>query len=197
MTALLVGVSIVAAACGDGGPAYTYIESDDGHMYAKIPADWNVDREGAVDYTLITKDNLVQFAFTPGDSTQPWRADFSAEGPAGDGPIGSVEAQHLDARIREDFRLGTFIDQFNEQQRSGYEDYQRENFRREGLIGYRVTLSMPGILPGDEPTQVQEVWFMDQRRSAVYRATIACAADCAQAYDDEIDEIITTFTVEP
>lgn len=192
MVAAVVAGAALLGACG-GGPEYTYIESDDGHMYAKIPSDWNVDREGAVDYTLIQKDNNVRFAFTVDDSTQPWRADFSQAGPGGDGPVGFIEAQHVDARVRSDFRLGTYIDQFNDQQREGHEDYERSDFRREGLIGYRVSMT----LPGDDPVEVNEVWFMDQRRSGVYRATVVCSVDCADDYEREIDEIISTFTVEP
>ncbi|MGA1440919.1 MAG: hypothetical protein ACO4CU_13960 [Ilumatobacteraceae bacterium] len=184
----LVMVCAVLGGCG-GGPEFTYLESDDGHVFAKIPADWEVDRAGAVDYTLVTKDNGIQFAFTPGDSTQPWRADFSADGPAGDAPTGFVEAQHLDARVREEFRLGTFIDQ----QRAEYDDYNRRNQRRDGLVGYRVTFTVPG----DEPVVFEETWYMDERRSAVYRAAVSCSPDCAAAFDDDIDEILDTFTVVP
>lgn len=184
-----VGLLLVAAACSNGAPDYTYVESEDGHVYGKIPADWEVDREGAVDYTMITKDNMVQFAFTPGDTTQPWRADFSAAGPSGDGPTGLFEAQHLDARVREGFRLGSFIDD----QRAEYDDYERENWGRDGLIGYRVRFTTTG----DDPKTFEEVWFMDERRSGVYRAAVSCSPDCADDYAREIDEIVTTFRVEP
>lgn len=183
--ALVVGVVV---GCGRG-PAYTYIESEDGHMYAKIPAGWEVTREGAVDYTLITKDNLVQFAFTPDDTTMPWRADFSAEGPTADAPVGFIEAQHLDARVREEFRLATFIDD----QRNTYDDYERTDLRRDGLVGYRVRFT----IPGDEPLEFHETWFMDERRSAVYRAAVSCNPDCTDRYGDQIDDILLTFTVEP
>src|SRR6476659_6204371 len=93
---LLVSVTTLGlAACG--GEKYQYLESDDGHMFARIPKAWEVQREGAVDYTLITRDNMVNFAFTQGDSTQPWRAEFNG-GPGADTPTGFVEAQHVDAR---------------------------------------------------------------------------------------------------
>ena len=91
--------------------------------------------------------------------------------------------------LTQEVRLGSFIDD----QRAEYDDYERENWGRDGLIGYRVRFTTKG----DDPKTFEEVWFMDERRSGVYRAAVSCSPDCADDYADEIDEIITTFRVEP
>jgi len=174
------------AACG--GEKYQYLESEDGHMFARIPKDWNVQREGAVDYTLITRDNMVSFAFVRGDSTEPWRAEFSA-GSGADKPTGFVEAQHVDARWRSTFLLSDLIDGLV----GDVDNLHREHIRIGDLDGYRVSYSKG---EGADVQQYDEVYLIDKRKSGVYLASLQCDEKCHQQYAPEIEDVLTTFRVE-
>lgn len=184
----LLGLALLGlVACG--GEKYRYLESDDGHLFARIPKDWEVEREGAVDYTLITRDNLVSFAFVEGDSTRPWRAEFRA-GPAPDAPVGFVEAQHVDARWRNSFLLRDLIDGVLGE----VEDLQRRRVRIGDMEGYRVSYYKG---EGDERVRYEEVYLIDERKSGVYLASLQCDEECHERYADEIEDILTTFRVVP
>jgi hypothetical protein len=173
-----------------GGEKYKYLESDDGHMFARIPRDWDVQREGAVDYTLIQRDSMVNlFAFTPGDSTEPWRAEFSA-GAGADKPTGYVESQHVDARWRSTFLLSTLIDGVL----GDVDNLKRERVSVGDLDGYRVTYSRG---EGDDLRLYDEVYLIDSRKSGVYLASLQCDEKCHKLYGDEIEDVLTTFRVEP
>ena len=178
----------MVAACG-AGPDYQYLESGDGHVFAKIPDDWEIEREGAVGYTMINTDQ-VQFAFTPGDDTQPWRAEFEAPGANGEVPEGVIESQHIDARWRDSFRLNTFVDGLRE----SFDNYDRSQLDRDDGVAYAVTFTDGD---GDDVREYHEVYFMDDRRSAMYRISMACEPDCVERYADVIDEVLSTFRVEP
>ncbi|HZB40470.1 MAG TPA: hypothetical protein VE487_05870, partial [Ilumatobacter sp.] len=181
-----LGAVVALSACG--GEKYRYVESDDGHMFARIPKDWEVKREGAVDYTLIQRDNMVNlFAFTEGDSTEPWRAEFNA---GVDKPAGYVESQHVDARFRSSFLLSDLIESLV----VGAEDLKRERVRVGDLEGYRVTYTK---VEGEERRRYDELYLIDARKSGVYRASLQCDEKCHQLYGDEIEGVLTTFRVEP
>lgn len=185
--ALIVSALLALAACG--GEKYQYLESDDGHVFAKIPKDWEVRREGAVDFTLITLDNMVNFAFVEGDSTRPWRAEFSAGGD-GDRPAGFVEAQHVDARWRSTFLLSDLINGLV----GDVDDLERDRIRIGDLEGYRVTYTKGD---GDDQRRYEEVYLIDERKSGVYLASLQCDEECHERYDAEIEDVLTTFRVEP
>lgn len=176
------------AACG--GEKYQYLESDDGHMFAKIPKDWEVTRQGAVNYTLIQQDSMVNlFAFTPGDSTQPWRAEFAA-GPSVDEPVGYVEAQAVDARWRSTFLLSDLITN----SLGTVDNLERTRVRVGDLDGYRVTYTKG---EGDDLRHFDQVYLIDDRKSGVYLASMQCDDKCHEQYGDEIEDVLTTFRVEP
>lgn len=178
----------VLAGCG-AGEQYRYLESDDGHLFAKIPNEWSVTREGAIDYKLLTFDNMVNFGFVSGDDTQPWRAEFAAPGKLGEVPSGYVETQHIDARWRDTFLLKDLIDNL----RADADDLQRTRIAVGDYEGYRVTYT---IGEGDDLRKFDEVYLVDSRRSALYFASVNCNEDCHARYDDEIDEVLTTMRVE-
>jgi hypothetical protein len=185
----VLGALALVGLASCGGEKYQYLESDDGHMFARIPKDWNVQREGAVDYTLITRDNMVSFAFTPGDSTEPWRAEFNG-GPGADTPTGFVEAQHVDARWRSTFLLSDLITGIV----GDVDDLKRQLVHVGDLDGYRVTYTKG---EGDELKHFDELYLIDQRKSGVYLASLQCDDKCHKLYGDEIDDVLTTFRVKP
>jgi hypothetical protein len=184
----LVAIGVLPA-CG-GGEQYRYLESDDGHLFAKIPNEWSVTREGAIDYKLLTFDNMVNFGFVSGDKAKPWRAEFAAPGASGEAPSGYVETQHIDARWRDTFLLKDLIATL----RAAADDLERTRVVAGDYEGYRVTYTQG---EGDELRRFDEVYLVDERRSALYFASLNCSEDCHDRYGDEIDEVLTTMRVEP
>jgi hypothetical protein len=178
---------LVLAACG--GEKYQYLESDDGHVFGRIPKGWEVEREGAVDYTLITLDNMVNFAFVRGDSTSPWRAEFAAGGDDESMPSGYFEAQHVDARWRSTFLLSDLINGML----SDVDDLERDRIRIGELEGYRVTYTRG---EGDDLRRYDEVYLIDERKSGVYLASVQCDEACHERFANEIEDVLTTFWVE-
>jgi hypothetical protein len=186
--AVLTGGALLGlAACGS--EKYHYLESDDGHVFARIPKDWEVEREGAVDFTLITLDNMVNFAFVEGDTTRPWRAEFRA-GNGSDHPAGFIEAQHVDARWRSSFLLSDLINGFL----ADVDNLERDRIRIGDLEGYRVSYTKG---EGEELRRYEEVYLIDERKSGVYLASLQCDEDCHDRYAEEIEDVLTTFWVEP
>lgn len=191
--AAVTGLAVLAlAACG--GQQYRYVESDDGHLFGKIPHDWEIEREGAVSFTFIdfSIPTDVDFAFARGDFTTPWRAEFRAGGDQGDVPAGSFETQHLDARVRDTFLLSTQLDRLRTN--PDVREYERIHVELGDMSGYRIKYETGSE---DDPTLHDEVFLMNDRRSGVYIASIACNEQCFDRYRDEIDDVLTGFWVEP
>ena len=184
---MLGGGLLALTVCG--GEKYQYLESDDGHVFARIPKEWEVEREGAVDFTLVTLDNMINFAFVSGDSTEPWRAEFAA-GDDASKPAGYVEAQHVDARWRSTFLLSDLIDGLL----GDVGDLERDRIRIGDLEGYRVTYTKG---EGDDLRKYDEIYLIDERKSGVYLASLQCDETCHDQYGDEIEDVLTTFWVEP
>ena len=176
------------AACG--GEKYQYLESEDGHMFARIPKDWNVQREGAVDYTLVTRDNMVNFAFTARRLDRAVAGRVQRPVAGADKPAGFVESQHVDARWRSTFLLSTLIDGFVGE----VDDLERERVQVGDLDGYRVTYTKG---EGDDLRRYDELYLIDERKSGVYLASLQCDEKCHELYGDEIEDVLTTFRVEP
>ena len=111
----------------------------------------------------ITRDNMVSFAFVNGDSTSPWRAEFTAGADAST-PAGFVEAQHVDARWRSTFLLSDLI----EGVLGEVDNLSRQRISVGDLDGYRVTYTKG---TGDDLKQYDELYLIDERKSGVYLAS--------------------------
>ncbi len=186
VTGLCIGSLLVAC----GGTRYQYLESDDGHVFAKIPTDWTIEAEGAVDFAYVDPTNS-SFAFVAGDSTRPWRAQFVA-GEADDVPFGYVEGQHVDARFRDGFLLSTFL---KGRRPSDAKELERRLIAVGEHIGYRTSYTVTD--DSDVEQFVDEVYLTDDRRSGVYVMSISCSVECHERHEAEFNKILTTFWVEP
>ena len=70
---VLVATAVLAAGCGRSG--YEYVENDDETVFLKIPEDWQVVSEGAVNFTIAPDDDIQPIY---GEFVWPWRAEFDA-----------------------------------------------------------------------------------------------------------------------
>jgi hypothetical protein len=197
--AVAVAGSSLLGACA-GGSEFTYLESEDGHAFAKIPSEWTVLREGAIAWALLNEQN-PSLGFVEGDSTTPWRAVFSAS-PDGaitlDRPAGMIEIQHIDARIRDNFDVGELVrtvPTFGEAEAGiAQEDLDvldRRQVRIGDLRGYRVRVGSDEL-----ERQFDQLVLTDSERRAFYLVSVSCSEDCLDRYQGDIDEVLTTFEVQ-
>lgn len=198
--AIAVAIGFAPLVACAGGTEFTYLESDDGRAFAKIPAEWTVLREGAVAWALLNEQN-PSLGFVDGDDTTPWRAVFSA-GPGGaieiDRPAGLVEVQHIDARIRDRFDVAELIrtvPTFGEAEagiaQQDLDVIDQRRVRVGDLRGYRVRVGSAEL-----DRQFDQLVLTDPERRAFYLVSVSCDEDCLERYQDEIDEVLTTFRVE-
>jgi hypothetical protein len=185
--ASLAGLLLLAA-CGESG--YQYLESDDEHVFAKIPGDWEIMSEGVVDFALRPEDGS-QFRLLPGDDVLPWRAQFTSD-PSGrvdpDSPAGYVDVQPVDARMRE----GLSIERLLELGPGGETMSDPVPIVLGDLEGFRARY----VTDGDDPVVGDRLVLTDDRHTVVYVVQVGCRETCFEANYDEIDEILRTFTVQ-
>ena len=63
-----------------------------------------------------------------------------------------------------------------------------------------VTSTVMGHLhrgEGDDLRRFDEVYLIDERKSGVYLASLQCDESCHDEYGEEIEDVLTTFWVEP
>ena len=182
----LVG-AVALGACGS--EQYRYVESDDGHMFGKVPHDWTIESEGGIGFKFLL-DSDFDLAITRGDTTFPWRAKFAADGETDQVPSGVFETQFVDARIRDRYLLRELIEGLLP---AGATAYERTKVALGDLEGYRTTYD---VKSGDDVVHYDEVYLINDRRSAVYVASVHCSAECFERYGDEIDELLTGIWVD-
>ncbi len=188
----MVAIASIGALSGCGRSDYQYLQSDDGHLFAKVPRQWNVESEGQVAYSLLTTESNLGLAFTAEDSTTPWRADFDAGSRDGTKPFGWIESQHIDARARDGIGLTDIVTQLG----LGGGDMQTKRFTRaDGVEGLRVGYWVPRT--DQPPIKVEAVFLTDDRNSAVYYGVIGCDEGCVERYQKQIEAVLSTVTVKP
>ena len=74
------------------------------------------------------------------------------------------------------------------------DNLERERVRVGDLDGYRVTYTKG---EGDDMRRFDELYLIDARKSGVYLASLQCDEKCHDVYGDEIEDVLTTFRVEP
>jgi hypothetical protein len=184
LSAALAGVVLIASSGCGREAEYQYLEVPDGATFAKLPADWTVDSEGWTDFAFA---DIGDLAILPDDTPIAWRAQFNGEF---DGrlPLGEIQVQSVDARTRTGFLLGPLIGPVD-----GVEELSRVKVQVGELTGWRAVQERDR----DGTTWVTEHLILtDDRRSTTYYVGIQCTEECYQQHRQEIDEVITTFTVE-
>jgi hypothetical protein len=74
------------------------------------------------------------------------------------------------------------------------DNLKRERVRVGDLDGYRVTYTKG---EAEDLRQYDELYLIDGRKSGVYLASLQCDEKCHKLYGDEIEDVLTTFRVEP
>jgi hypothetical protein len=185
LSAALAVLLVASSGCGRE-PAYQYLEVPDGQTFAKVPSDWTIDSAGWVNFQFVDTTQL-DAAFVPGDNPIAWRAVMNAQSD-GSIPAAVVSVQSVDVRARSELLIGPRIDPI-----AGTEEVSRVKVQVGDLEGWLAR--QQGDVDGT-------LWVADQmiltdvRRSTVYYVRIVCTEECHTRYDEEIEEVLTTFRVE-
>ncbi len=196
MSGSLVAVSLgVLALAGCGRSGYQYIESEDAHVFAKLPESWTITADGIVNPTLIPPD-ATDFSFLPGDDTLPWRAEFTDD-PDGevvlDQPSGYMTAQPVDARLRDSIDLAALLPFDPNDTADEFELIEQLDVRSGELRGLRMSYTAGS---GAGQLLIQRLVLTDDGTSVVYVVQVGCSTACVEDNQDVIDEMMRTFTVE-
>ena len=159
-------------------------------MFARIPKDWNVEREGAVDFTLRRRSTTWSTSRSP-PATRPSRGGpSSAPAPAPTSRRGSSSPSTSTPGGAASFLLSTLIDSFVGE----VDDLERERVQVGDLDGYRVTYTKG---EGDDLRRFDEVYLIDDAQVGRVPGVAAVRREVPQVYGDEIEDVLTTFRVEP
>ena len=188
----LIAVALLMASCGRSG--YQYVENTDDTVFIKIPEDWNVVSEGAVNF-IVTPDDDIQPI--PGEFILPWRADFDAAPTGERGSLnyvqGHVEVQPVDRRVQSSLSLDFFFPEMSSNV-AGVEKVRHDLVTVGDASGERIAWRHV-TEDGNEFVRDRLV-LTNSLNSVVYRVDVLCTLGCYQANAISIEELMSTFTVE-
>ena len=190
--ALAFAAACLLSACGRSG--YQYVENADDTVFLKIPDDWDVVSEGAVNF-VITPDDDIQGI--PGEFVLAWRAEFNAAPSALRGSPdfvqGFVEVPPVDRRMQSDLTLSLFFPELASTV-EGVEVLRHDLVTIGDVSGHRIAWKRVtgdgGEFMGDRLVVANSL------KSVVYTVGLGCSIGCYDANVASIDEIMGTFTVE-
>ena len=189
---LIVLAACVLAACGRSG--YQYVENADDTVFVKIPDDWDVVSEGAVNF-IVTPDDDIQGI--PGEFVLAWRAEFNAAPTrlrgSPDYVQGFVEIQPVDRRMQSDLSLSVFFPELASTV-EGVEVLRHDLVTIGDVSGHRVAWKR--VIDDGSEFMGDRLVVTNSLKSVVYTVGVGCSIGCYDANVGSIDEIMGTFTVE-
>ncbi len=189
---VLMAAAVLLAACGRSG--YQYVDNDDETVFIKIPEDWDVVSEGAVNFTLTPDDNIQPI---PGELVLPWRAAFDAAPTGERGSLdyvqGHVEVQPVDRRVQDNLNIDFFFPELSSNA-GGVEDVRRYLVTVGDVSGERIKWKQ--VTESGTEFMRDRLVLKNSINSVVYRVDVVCSLGCYQANANSIEEVMSTFTVE-
>lgn len=190
----LVAAAVLLSACGRSG--YQYVENDDDTVFIKIPEDWSVVSEGAVNFT-ITPDPDEEIRPIPGEFVLAWKAEFDAAptGRAGsfDYVQGYVEVQPVDRRMQSSVRADLFFPELAADS-AALQRVRHDLVTMGDVSGHRMAWKQ--VTEGGDAFISDRLVLVDSLSSKVYSVYFVCTLGCYNANATLIDEVMRTFTVE-
>ena len=188
----LIAVALLMASCGRSG--YQYVDNADETVFIKIPEDWSVVSEGAVNWTITPpSDDEIQPII--GEFVLPWRAEFAAapdDRRSSDYVQGFVEVQPVDRRLQADLSFALFFPELSAVDE--VEVLRHELVTVGDASGHRV--ASKSISADGEEIMGDRLVMTNSLNSVVYTVWIGCAVGCYNTNAISIEEVMSTFTVE-
>lgn len=186
-----MAVALLVGACSRSG--YQYVENDDDTVFIKIPENWEVVSEGAVNFTVTPDDDIQPI---PGEFVLAWKAEFDAAPSdrrgSSDYVQGFVEVQPVDRRWQAGLTFATFFPELAGD--DGVEVLRHDLVTIGDVSGHRV--AWKNVTEGGEEFMGDRLVVANSLNSVVYSVGFGCRPGCYDSHAAEIEEVMSTFTVE-
>jgi hypothetical protein len=203
----LVLIVVIVAACG--APQYTYVASSDSHAFFKVPGGWH----------KISDSALARALRGGSGSTEPvgvWAAGYDgSDAPSADHVFGAVVPEPFAFALVEQLSAAASSSMSYNQLRDIFlpvTSATRQSAKTSGfpLTGFRLlrdTVLTPGqgvhgvrvtfnyTFPNGSTDTFDQVAFTNADDTEVYLLVLHCLATCYQQNHNDIDTVMTSFTV--
>jgi hypothetical protein len=205
----LAAAAMVAAGCAGSG--YQYVKNSDDHAYFKVPDDWKLYDEDAILERLgsdLTERELerarelswrVGFDGSPKPSLRHIVSELVTKHPAGEASVQELTFDDSDAASISFLRNFILpIDSAVEQSSAEIIEYEELELDG-GFHGIRIVAEIK-IPEGQDTTDFRpltysQVSLLDQGSNRVYNLFISCESTCYERNQDQIENVVESWTV--
>jgi len=218
---LAVAISLVVALASCGGADNNYVENADDSLFLRLPGQWiSYDEQQMYDEPLTTAGDALSTLDVLREMGTNWVVGFGAEeltSPtdalafASNVPVGYAAVVQLDPVARETFdivaqrsfgwpplQVGGLLDPvaaFRDNPSGPVEVFSYEEFEVPGRgHGTRVRAGFDGI--GDDSVVRDVTVVSDTVSTELYVLSVGCYAQCFISNADEINDVVSSFTLE-
>jgi len=203
---LLVVGSVLLAGCG--APAYTYVKNSADHMYVKIPASWHSIDQDDLDHAIgldpaesAKSRGLWLQAYDAADTPSP----LHLFGSSATEPAALVSVQQVPETSRGGLSLDGLRDLFFPVSPNARQQNQNPQLTGFGLMADDVLTPGDGLrgvhtvfrytLGGGPPQMMDQTAYLNDDASKVYVLLVRCSTTCYKDRHDEIDNVVSSFTI--
>jgi hypothetical protein len=202
-----MGVLVTVGLTACGSPAYTYVADSPAQAYYKVPSQWHQISQQSLDAAL-------KAAGTSGDGI--WSTAFDgSSSPSGDnflagdlnqpfvfaevGTLTSTGSNELSYNMLRDFMLPVTSDSRTEYAAEGFPLTGFKSLRdqvisgKQGVHGVRETFDY--TFPAGEANTFDEAVLTNADQTVVYFLIVHCTATCYSQHQNDINTVMSSFTV--
>jgi len=202
---------VVALVTGCGAPEYTYVTNSADRTYVKLPVAWRPIDKKALDDAIgldPTMSDEQRGLWLEGYDADTAPSPLHLFGPSASAPAAFVSVQQIPESVRGQFSLDKLRDLFYPVSPSAREAAQMDP--TSGLTdfalvsdevltpgkGLRGVHSVFRYRMGDGPPQmIDQTAYLNDDASKLYMFFVRCSTECYQQRQQEIGNVVSSFTV--
>jgi hypothetical protein len=202
---------VVALVTGCGAPEYTYVTNSADRTYVKLPAAWRPIDKKALDDAIgldPTMSDEQRGLWLEGYDADTAPSPLHLFGPSASAPAAFVSVQQIPESVRGQFSLDKLRDLFYPVSPSAREAAEMDP--TSGLTdfalvsdevltpgkGLRGVHSVFRYRMGDGPLQmIDQTAYLNDDASKLYMFFVRCSTECYQQRQQEIGNVVSSFTV--
>ena len=208
---LLAVVAVAAVLSGCGAPQYTYVKNSADRTYVKLPTTWRPIDKKALDDAIGLDPTMTD------EQRGLWLEGYDADnapsplhlfGPSAPAPAAFVSVQQIPEAARGQFSLDKLRDLFypvSPSARQAAELDPSAGLTDFALVSDEVLTPGDGLhgvhtvfryKMGDGPVQViNQTAYLNDDASKLYMFFVRCSTECYQQRQQEIGNVVSSFTV--
>ena len=208
---LVMALAVLALLSGCGAPQYTYVTNSADRTYVKLPTSWRPIDKKALDDAIGLDPSLTD------DQRGLWLEGYDADtspspvhlfGPSAPAPAAFVSVQQIPESARGQFSLDKLRDLFypvSPSARQAAEMDPTSGLTDFSLISDQVLTPGKGLhgvhsvfryKMGDGPLQmIDQTAYLNDDASKLYMFFVRCSTECYQQRQQEIGNVVSSFTV--